>query len=273
MLLLLLNILLLAGAMLFSLALYLEAKKARQKFYRCERQQQKLEDYTDMIVHELRAPLNVLTGTLDQLVAAQKTIDQKRILTTIKTLKQTAQDLLRLVNDHLDIAKIEAGRFEILKRPWNIKEIIQERINYFKVLAEKKKLKLKIKMAADLPRLSFDRERISQVINNLLSNSIRYTDKGSITIQVFRSFKELEKKQSIKKSLIIAVKDTGRGIPANRQQVIFSRFRQLEESAGQSGTSGLGLVISKGIVKAHGGKIWFQSQTGKGSTFYFNLPV
>jgi two-component system sensor histidine kinase/response regulator len=200
--------------------------------------------------------------------------------------------MLDLVNDLLDVAKLEAGKFQVLRKSTQVSPMIDQRLQSYKSLAEEAGNDLTSKISKDCPQeILADENKIGQVLNNLLSNAIKFTHNGKIFISAFplkKSEDMLAKVSSLgmiwpglhgdvkfdKDQLIMAVTDSGVGIPEDQMNKLFNKFTQLEQGAvSEKKGTGLGLVISKGIIEAHGGKIGMFSETGKGTTFYFNLPL
>lgn len=221
-------------------------------------------EFLAMMVHELRTPLTVVKGGTETILAHQDRISKEAVAEILNAMKNSAQTMLTLVNGLLDAAKISAGKFTILATPQSIEPLLKEKEISFKPLAQGKNLTLEILVEENLPLLKIDKERINQVLNNLLSNAIKFTDSGKVSVQV--------KKED--HQVVVSVSDTGRGISSDDQKKLFLKFVQiLEPQDGRKPGTGLGLLIAKGIVEAHGGKIWINSEVGKGSTFSFNLPV
>jgi nitrogen-specific signal transduction histidine kinase len=216
------------------------------------------------VSHELRTPLTtikegislVVDGSLGPINADQKA--------ALAIAKQDIDRLARLINDLLDISKIEAGRMELKKSSVDISSLAEEVLFSFQNQAGKKHIQLKTRLKRGLPPLYIDPDKISQVLANLISNGIKFTLKnGSITVGVKDKGKEVE----------ISVSDTGVGISQDNIARLFDRFSQFNRvyGPGERGT-GLGLAISKEIAEMHGGRISVESEVGKGSTFTFSLP-
>jgi len=179
-------------------------------------------------------------------------------------IDKSGRHLLGLINDVLDLSKIEAGELTLANNIYSLKDVIQSVIASSQSLATEKNLTLKIAVPADLPAASGDERRILQVLLNLVGNAIKFTDAGEVRIDAAATDGALE----------VSVSDTGPGISAADQEHIFEEFRQAEGSIAQrKGGTGLGLAIAKKIVELHGGKIWVESEVGKGSTFTFTLPL
>lgn len=262
-----------------------------------EKELQRLrEDFISMMVHELRSPLSNVMKVLELLGEGILKPGDKDYGEMTQMVSANTRGMLELVNDLLDAAKLEAGKFEIHRQPANIKEIIQDKIRFYELAAKEAKLTLRSVLADNLPGgVSLDPIRIEQVLNNFLSNSLKFTKPGgTITVQAFPHTRgqNLDQEagqahvewllhgddksiQNLPNSLIIAVTDTGVGITEESLPQLFNKFKQFQSRtmrAEQKGT-GLGLAIAKGIVEAHGGVVGVASEEGAGSTFYFTLPL
>ena len=240
------------------------------------------EEFTAMMVHELRAPLTVVHGATEMFVQNPQLTVQPQGQEMIKTMETSAAGMLSLVNDLLDAAKIEAGKFQISKTKDNLSEIVRDRIGFFRAMAQDRQ----ISFSEDIPdsdlEAEFDKDRVAQILNNLISNAIKYTGTaGKITVSAYRINSSTDIKwrypdniPSVKidnPAVLISVSDTGSGIAQEKIVDLFSKFKQLQPSAGKLGT-GLGLVVAKGIIESHGGQIFVQSHVNEGSIFYFTLP-
>lgn len=221
------------------------------------------QDFTAMMVHELRTPLTVIKSGAET-VLEHTELPPDKLKTLIGAMKDSSQEMIGLVNDLLDAAKIEAGKFVINRQRQSLKPLFEELKESFTPLTSEKNLSLNFPNTDGLPPVEIDKERLRQVFNNLLFNAFKFTEKGQITVST----------QTKNGQIIIAVSDTGRGIDPKEQDRLFSPFSQvLLPQEGKEPGTGLGLLITKGIVEAHGGKIWFESKLGQGTTFYFTLPT
>lgn len=218
------------------------------------------EDFTNMVVHELRAPLTSIRGA-SELLLTQEMGDEQQEKKLVDIIHSQAKKLLEDVSSLLDAAKLEAGKFTIQKSVTDLKELITEKVESFIPLAKTKGVELLAKIDENLPNIESDASRIGQVINNLISNSLKFTPEGG-RIEVRAEFSEY---------IRISVSDTGAGIPKEKQASLFSKFSQLAHK--EEGGTGLGLYISKGIIEAHGGTISLESEQGRGTTVSFTLPV
>lgn len=226
-------------------------------------------NFTSMMVHELRAPLTSIKSSVEILKPeAGKSENTKKYLEIIDS---TSQTMLELVNDLLDVAKLESGKFDIISASDDLGAVIKERVESFEPVAGTKNIKIVVDIEEGLPQGYFDKIRTKQVLSNLLSNAVKYSESGIITVS---AKKEVVNGGAV--DILVSVADTGIGIDAEDISKLFSRFGQLAagRNAGATKSSGLGLFIAKGIVEGQGGKIWCQSQgAGNGSTFYFTVPI
>lgn len=248
------------------------------------------EDFTSMMVHELRSPLTGIRSIANLLKEEKIKNEQKKYQEFVDLIVTNSASMLDLVNDLLDIAKLESGKFQVMKKPTQLAELINQRIGSFQSLAAENHLELAVKLEGNLPMMELDEIKIGQVLNNLFSNAIKFTPKGKVTVSAFVVKKDEDVASTAASAgliwpagndlkpdssqLLVAVSDTGIGIAQDQIPRLFSKFTQLEQSAlSEKKGTGLGLVIAKGIVEAHGGKIGVFSEEGKGSTFYFTLPI
>jgi GAF domain-containing protein len=214
--------------------------------------------------HELRTPLNAILGYTELMADGiygqlpEKTID------VLKRLESNGRHLLGLINDVLDLSKIEAGQLVLELSDYSLEDIAQTVRSTLEPLAADKKLAFKVEMAPKLPPGHGDGRRLTQVVINLVGNAIKFTDTGEVVI----------KATAANGSFHLSVCDTGPGISAADQAKLFQEFQQADNAiTRKKGGTGLGLAISKRIVEMHGGKIWVESQVGQGSTFAFTVPV
>ncbi len=226
------------------------------------------QEFTAMMVHELRAPLTAVRWSSESMLknlSAAAGTDPSKLKDTVVTIETASNNMLELVNDLLDVAKIEAGKFELNVQEYDLVELVNEQARAFKPQADIKHLAINVTTPSKLV-LKFDRVRIGQVLSNLISNSIKYTDSGELDINLSEN--------SEQKAVVVSIKDTGIGVSREDLSQLFSKFKQLKGSDHARKGTGLGLVVSRGIVEAHGGKIWAESAgENLGSTFYFSLPL
>jgi GAF domain-containing protein len=214
--------------------------------------------------HELRTPLNAILGYTELMADGAYGEPSEKMLGILKRLEANSKHLLGLINDVLDLSKIEAGQLVLELSDYSVQDIAQTVRSTLEPLAADKKLAFKIEMASELPPGRGDGRRLTQVMINLVGNAIKFTDAGEVAI----------KAEATNGSFHVSVRDTGPGISAADQAKLFQEFQQADNAiTRKKGGTGLGLAISKRIIEMHGGKIWVESQPGQGSTFAFTLPV
>jgi two-component system phosphate regulon sensor histidine kinase PhoR len=215
------------------------------------------------VSHELRTPLASIKGFTSTLLREDVEWDEDAQREFLEIIDQESNRLTELIENLLDMSRVEAGALSIEKERTDIRRLLQEAIAEIRAHAGKHSFVLDI--PAKIPSITADPRRIRQVTHNLLQNAIKYSpDGGQITVRATPGAKYLT----------VQVSDEGLGIPQEHHDRIFERFFQVDSaSTRRTGGSGLGLAICKSIVEAHGGRIWFESEPGKGSTFYFTLPV
>jgi signal transduction histidine kinase len=214
--------------------------------------------------HELRTPLNAILGYTELMADGAYGEPSEKMLGILKRLEANGKHLLGLINDVLDLSKIEAGQLVLELSDYCIQDIAQTVRSTLEPLAADKKLGFKVEVAAQLPSGHGDGRRLTQVLINLVGNAIKFTDTGEVAI----------KAEANNSSFHVSVRDTGPGISAADQAKLFQEFQQADNAiTRKKGGTGLGLAISKRIIEMHGGKIWVESQPGQGSTFAFTLPV
>ena len=223
-------------------------------------------EFTAQVSHELRTSLNLILGFSETMAFAQESYGTRLptpYLRDVTEIYRNSRHLLALIDDILDLSKLEAGRMGLRREPVNLATILQETTELIRPLTERKGLDLRLELPEALPTLNVDRTRINQVLLNLLSNATRITPSGKIVVRALQREEEVE----------IQVSDTGSGIQSEDLKRVFEEFRQLECTEGASSTTGLGLTVSKQIVELHGGRIWVESVWKEGSTFIFTLPL
>jgi signal transduction histidine kinase len=214
--------------------------------------------------HELRTPLNAILGYTELMADGAYGEPSEKMLGILKRLEANGKHLLGLINDVLDLSKIEAGQLELELSEYCVQDIAQTVRSTLEPLAADKKLAFKLELARELPPGHGDGRRLTQVLINLVGNAIKFTDAGEIAI----------KAEANNGSFHVSVRDTGPGISAADQAKLFQEFQQADNAiTRKKGGTGLGLAISKRIIEMHGGRIWVESQPGQGSTFTFTLPV
>lgn len=229
------------------------------------------QDFMAMMVHELRAPLTSIKSTVQMMKGGPANLKSEELAHYLGIIDSTSQTMLELVNDLLDVAKVEAGKFDVICEQANLAPVLLERVESFKPQITEKNLKVEVNLEKDLPPGWFDKVRIKQVLNNLLSNAIKYTQSGNIKVSAV-----VERVNGQPIDILVSVADTGIGIAPDQIEKLFSKFGQLESGRSKAGlkSSGLGLYIVKKIVESSGGKIWVESAgEGAGSTFFFTVML
>ena len=214
--------------------------------------------------HELRTPLNAILGYTELILDNIYGEAPKRMRTVIERVQYNGKHLLGLINDVLDLSKIEAGQLTLSLNDYSIQDMVQGVYTAVEPLASSKQLLFKTEIPGDLPPAYGDDRRLSQVLLNLVGNAIKFTDAGEVAVKAAAS----------NGAYTISVSDTGPGIAAQDQRKIFEEFQQADNSQTKTkGGTGLGLSIAKRIVEMHGGRLWVKSSPGHGATFSFMVPL
>jgi signal transduction histidine kinase len=214
--------------------------------------------------HELRTPLNAILGYTELIGDKIYGEVPEKINEVLERVQKNGRHLLGLINDVLDLSKIEAGQLALHLTDYSFGDVVQAVASSVGSLAAEKQLELTVDVAPELPTGRGDERRISQVLLNLVGNAIKFTDKGKVAVRVSAS----------DGTFLAAVADTGPGIKKEDQEKIFEEFQQSDGSLTKNKTgTGLGLAIAKNIVELHGGRIWVESVLGEGSTFFLSLPT
>lgn len=222
--------------------------------------------FITMVSHELRTPLQAINGFAELLLLELGGPLPEFIQKDVQLIHKNGLHLLDLINDILDISQIDSGELQLNPEPLEPQEIVDEVLTAAKIWLKDKPVKFIIDIADDMPPIYADPTRLKQILLNLMSNAIKFTNEGAVTVSVNRHSSSDNMAQ-------FAVSDTGSGIPADKRQEIFERFRQVDMSDSRPhGGTGLGLAICKHLVEMHGGEIGVQSEKGVGSEFYFTIP-
>jgi signal transduction histidine kinase len=214
--------------------------------------------------HELRTPLNAVIN-LTKFVAQGDLgpVNPEQEETLMESV-DSARHLLNLINDVLDMSKIEAGSLNLFVRDdVDLAKIIDSMTVTARSLIGEKTIEIRTEISPDLPHIRADEQRIRQILLNMIANATKFTEEGYIEIRAHTE----------NSHVIIAVEDTGPGISVQDQEAVFEAFKQTDSGLRKGGGTGLGMPISKNLAEIHGGKLWLDSGTGKGSTFFVSLPI
>jgi signal transduction histidine kinase len=213
--------------------------------------------------HELRTPLNAILGYTELIADGVYGETPEKVQATVQRIITNGRHLLGLINDVLDLSKIEAGQLTLSLADYSMKDVVHSVYGAVEPLAAEKKLNFKAEIAPDMSAGLGDERRLTQVLLNLVGNAIKFTDAGEVVIKASQNDGVFS----------VAVCDTGPGISETDQSKLFQEFQQADSSTTKKkGGTGLGLAISKKIIEMHGGRIWLESEVGKGSTFAFTVP-
>ena len=259
------------GMLIFFLGMLREQVMAQNKVFdarmRAEAQNSAKSEFLASMSHEIRSPLNAIMG-MDEMILRESS--EKNIIGYATDIETAGQSLLKIINQILDFSKIEAGRVKIASEEYNLGKVLQEVISLTRVQAENKGLKLKVEIDEETPSMLIgDSGRIRQMLVNILNNAVKYTEHGSVTLNVYAQ----RAMDSDTKDIHFRVTDTGKGISAENIEKIFDRFQRITgNDSGKVEGTGLGLAITKQMVELMNGHIDVQSIVGKGSSFEMVIP-
>jgi signal transduction histidine kinase len=230
------------------------------------------------VSHELRTPLTSVIGYSEMLlegIAGELNDEQREY---VRTVMEKGDQLLQLITGILDISRMEAGEMKVTKSPFQLEDVVATALNTVTPHARRKKLNLQCALAPGLPLVYGDRDKVRQVLLNLIGNAIKFTPEGG-RIEIAATVATLAQPSpdlppDSPRGVRISVKDSGIGVPLEHQKRVFDPFFQVDNSSTREyGGTGLGLSIVRRLVEAHGGQVWVESESGKGSTFAFTIPL
>jgi signal transduction histidine kinase/CheY-like chemotaxis protein len=249
------------GVALENARLYQDAQETAEKLKEVDRLKS---EFLANMSHELRTPLNSIIGFSRVILKGIDGPVTEMQQTDLQAIYDSGKHLLNLINDVLDLSKIEAGRMEFIFEPTDLHEVVSGVMSTAIALVKEKPIELQQDVPEELTPVVADERRIRQVILNLVGNASKFTEEGYIKVAAWREDEDV----------IVAVEDTGIGIPRDRYHSVFKEFEQVDSSSTRRyGGTGLGLPVSKKFVEAHGGEIWFESEVNVGTTFYVRLPI
>ena len=223
-------------------------------------------DFIDIVSHQMRSPLTNIKWAFEVLSSKEIELSKNKEEEYFDNIKENIARMIELIDDLLVVSKIEQKKFHILKKQISLEELTKILISRFKVFAEASKIKIAFNCQKDLPKIFTDPSLIKLVIENLIDNAVHYTKGGGKV--------NIEIKRKGKREIIFGIKDNGIGIPKSVQKHIFQKFFRADNALKKrTRGNGLGLYICKAVIERFGGKIWFESEENKGTSFYFTLPI
>jgi len=249
-----------------------EIKELADHFNAMCRRLQELEemkvDFISHVSHELRTPLTAIKEASNMLLEGVYAGSPEKEHELLSITCEECERLIDSVNRILDLSRMEAKMMTFHFRPCRMAPLVSQTVRKIEPIARKKNIRIRLVVSRELPPVRVDEGRIRQVLENLLANALKFSDEAGI-VTIAAGLKQAQQN----KFVLVAVADTGPGIPGNSLEKIFDKFQRIENGIETVRGSGLGLSIAKHIISSHGGRIWVKSREGKGSTFYFTLPV
>lgn len=240
-------------------------KKIKQQNVKLKKLDQIKSNFLNVTSHELRTPMSAIKGYIQMIMKqtlGETTEEQRNALSIVL---RNIDRLDHLIQDILDISRLESGTLKLIPEKTDVKTMVEQTVETMQSSADLKHITVNTEMEDKMPDITVDQERIQQVIINIVNNAIKFSPEGSIINIRSKKDKDL---------VLVEIQDFGRGIPKDKQKKIFKTFFQVDSGMDRKfGGAGLGLAISRGIILAHGGEIWVESTVGKGSTFYFTIPI
>ena len=245
----------------------LRAKASERKLHALQ------QEYMSTFLHDLHGPLTTIDSTFEHFLEGKSGTLSKEQGFLLKYAGDLSNRMFKRVKDMIDLSQFEAGAMKLEPKPVDVGTLAETVCIRYDILARGKGLTLHKSIQHNLPQVNCDFDKVVQAVDNILDNAIKFTDeRGAITVSVARTKVDDDKKKV--DSILCSVKDTGEGIAADELPLVFHKYKeQLVNKPRELKTTKLGLVITKHIVEAHGGKIWVESDVGKGTTFFFTLPL
>ncbi|MCX5793906.1 MAG: HAMP domain-containing sensor histidine kinase [Elusimicrobia bacterium] len=260
----------LANVLIFAILIFWNAESLQQMNRERLRAEEKAREaaelkvnFVNVVAHELRAPLTCIKLGIDNVLDGSEGTPTEGQRDCLSIAKRNVDRLARLINDVLDFQKLDSGRMPFFKKSLDINVLLDETAQAFSPVAKAKGLDLALELAQGLPRVSCDKDKISQVVINLLNNAVKFSERGRVTIKSALHDGQVR----------VSVQDEGPGIRKEDMDALFKSFSQISSISAKKEGSGLGLAISRNIIESHGGNIGLDSRPGKGTTFYFTLPA
>jgi signal transduction histidine kinase len=226
------------------------------------------EEMASMLIHDLRSPLTAVMASLGLMPRAFDARDEENFSQLLTIAQRSSERILQMVNQLLDISKLESGQLPLKIETINVEELLRQTVARFAPVATESKIALAINIEQDLPPLEADRQLLGRVLYNLLDNALKFTPDGGHVVVDARL---LPVEAPV--ALQLSVDDDGPGIPQEAQSLLFEKFQQIPSTEGRRKGTGLGLAFCKLAVEAQGGRIWVESESGRGSTFLVTLPL
>lgn len=250
-----------------AIAIRQKNRQLREAYHRLRESERLKKDLTDMVIHDMRMPLTAIMGSIETLSDLAESRMGPREQELLKMALSGSQTLLNMVNDLLDISKLEERQVVLRKSSVAVNELVEPAIEQVGILARRRRLALDVELGHHLPKVVVDRDRMVRVLVNLLGNAVHHTPPGGRIL--LTAIFDAENGE-----IRVSIHDTGEGIPKEYHDKIFDKFVQVESQKSRRKLStGLGLTFCKLVTEAHGGRIWVESEPGIGSTFTFTIPV
>jgi signal transduction histidine kinase/GGDEF domain-containing protein len=256
---------------------FLTLKQFADKLERANQELRKIDamksEFVSIASHELRTPLAAIKNSVQLMLSGKTGEINENQAKFLSMAERNINRLTNILNDLLNLSRIESGKIELKFKDLELRQLIELTASSLRPQADGKSIQIEVEVPEQIPAVYGDPEKIEQILTNLIGNSIKFTPDGG-KILITAKFLSPEREGGPRHTVAVSVKDTGIGIPLEHLESIFEKFHQVEDSLHRSVSgTGLGLAITKGLVEAHQGKIWAESEVEKGSTFTFTLPI